>query len=147
MLKEGNEIRKKFFDILNAELDKDYIKIEHISNFLIKDAINMQNIKETDNNDKKNDDIKENIFNSIQARQSTNSIEEKENSKLQEEILKNIGNTKMSFKERIEESEIMIIRNALNDAGGNVAEAARKLDLPRQTLKNKMVKYDIKPIF
>lgn len=52
-----------------------------------------------------------------------------------------------TFREKIENLEIEIIKRALTEAEGNVALAARQLDLPRQTLKNKIVRYGIKPIF
>lgn len=52
-----------------------------------------------------------------------------------------------TLNEIIESVEINIIRKVLNETNGNVALAARKLGLPRQTLKNKIVKYGIKPIF
>ncbi|MEL7650012.1 MAG: sigma 54-interacting transcriptional regulator [Sedimentibacter sp.] len=49
--------------------------------------------------------------------------------------------------EVVESVETNLIRNVLNETCGNVASAARKLGLPRQTLKNKIIKYNIKPIF
>jgi arginine utilization regulatory protein len=52
-----------------------------------------------------------------------------------------------SFNEIVESVEIDIIKNALNETNGNVALAARKLRIPRQTLKNKIIKYNIKPVF
>ena len=55
--------------------------------------------------------------------------------------------SKKSFREKIEEMEIAIIKSSLNESGGNVALAARYLDLPRQTLKNKITKYNIKPTY
>ena len=52
-----------------------------------------------------------------------------------------------SLNEIIESVEISIIRKMLNETNGNVALAAKRLGLPRQTLKNKIIKYDIKPTF
>ncbi len=52
-----------------------------------------------------------------------------------------------TFNEMVESVEIKIIRNMLNETGGNVALAARRLGLPRQTLKNKIVKYNIRPLY
>jgi len=61
-------------------------------------------------------------------------------------IFKDYDNSK-TLTEIVESVEINIIRNVLNETNGNVALAARRLGLPRQTLKNKMIRYDIKPIF
>ena len=155
---EGNvrELKNNIERIMNF-IDGDYIKIEHISNFIIKEAINTQNNKEIDGINSIENYINQNYsykINKTDKADKTNKTEKTESiinstqpTELDKVIHKNINNSEMSFKERIEESEKIIIRNALNDAGGNVAEAARKLDLPRQTLKNKMVKYDIKPFF
>lgn len=52
-----------------------------------------------------------------------------------------------TFNEIVESMEINVIKNVLTETCGNVALAARKLGLPRQTLKNKIMKYNIKPIF
>lgn len=52
-----------------------------------------------------------------------------------------------TFSEIVESFELNIIRSALNEANGNVALAARRLGLPRQTLKNKIIKYNLKPIY
>lgn len=135
---EGNvrELKNNIERMMNF-IDGDYIKIEDISNFIIKEAIFTQNNKE--------DDI--NYDKEAYEDQLISLNDENENSNEDEIILQNINSKDMSFKEKTEEFEKRIIKIALNDAGGNVSEASRKLELPRQTLKNKMVKYNIKPFF
>jgi arginine utilization regulatory protein len=135
---EGNvrELKNNIERMMNF-IDGDYIKIEDISNFIIKEAKFIQNNKEEDIN------YQEEAY----EEQLISLNDESENSDEDEMILKSINNKEMSFKEKTEEFEKRIIKAALNDAGGNVSDASRKLELPRQTLKNKMVKYNIKPFF
>lgn len=49
-----------------------------------------------------------------------------------------------SLKETLEETELGMLRDALHHFHWNVSEAARALGLPRQTLQQKMKKYDLK---
>lgn len=117
---EGNvrELKNNIERIMNF-IDDELIKIEHISNFIIKESAVTQNEDVT-----KYDEVlypQTNEYVSV--------------------------NNRILFKEKVEEFEKMIIKNTLNNVGGNVARASRKLGLPRQTLKNKMVKYNIRPFF
>lgn len=116
---DGNvrELKNSIERIMNF-IDGDLIKIEDITNFIVKDAIN----KESDSSVANNFTEPENIKNKI-------SVENK------------------SLKEIIETVEIKVIRDALNNSGGNIALAARILKMPRQTLKNKIIKYSIRPIY
>lgn len=136
---EGNvrELKNNIERIMNF-IDGEFIKIEDISNFIIREAIITQNNNEPE-------DI--NYNKEIKKDKLTTLSEDFNKSNVDETIIQNINNKEMSFKEKTEEFEKRIIKIALNDAGGNVAEASRKLELPRQTLKNKMVKYSIKPLF
>lgn len=127
---EGNvrELKNSVERIMNF-IDSDYIKIEDISNFIIKEAIERDEEHLLSNESGDDDKCKkENYYNEKYA-----------------EIVND--NSNKTFKDKIETMEINIIKTALNEAGGNVALAARNLDLPRQTLKNKIMKYNIKPIF
>ncbi len=94
------------------------IRSEDIHNFMIKEGIKLCEVSNSAALDKDLDNF---IF------------EEYDNNK--------------TFNEIVESIEINIIKNALNESNGNVALASRKLGLPRQTLKNKIVKYNIKPIY
>ncbi len=49
-----------------------------------------------------------------------------------------------NLKDAVKEFEKNLIEKALEKANGNYAEAARKLEVPRQTLHNKIKKYKIK---
>jgi len=49
------------------------------------------------------------------------------------------------YRKYAEQADIAIIRKALQEAGGNISIAARKLQLPRSTLRSKMFKYGIDP--
>lgn len=122
---EGNvrELKNNIERIMNF-IDSDYIRIEDISNFIIKEAI-------------ERDDVHNLLY--------SNSNDENYNNK--KYYSEENNNSNKTFKDKIEDMEINIIKTALNEAGGNVASAARSLDLPRQTLKNKIIKYNIKPIF
>ena len=40
--------------------------------------------------------------------------------------------------------EIKIIKDALSKFSGNVSKAARDLDIPQQTLNNKVEKFDLR---
>lgn len=46
--------------------------------------------------------------------------------------------------ESLEEYEKGILKEAIRESGGNYSKAAKKLNIPRQTLYNKIKKYDIK---
>lgn len=48
-----------------------------------------------------------------------------------------------SFKEMMEETEIDIIKKELLHSGGNISQAARNLDMPQQSLSNKIKKYQL----
>ena len=127
---EGNvrELKNNIERIMNF-IDSDYIKIEDISNFIIKEAIERDDehlLSYTNSNDG-------NYYNEHFNNEKYDGFEN--------------NNSKKAFNDRIEDLEIYIIKTALNEAGGNVASAARNLDLPRQTLKNKIIKYNIKPNF
>lgn len=50
---------------------------------------------------------------------------------------------KLNFKEEIEKKEKEIIKEALQNAGGNISKTARDLDIPQQTLSNKVKKYKL----
>lgn len=130
---EGNvrELKNNIERIMNF-VEGQYIKIEDISNFIAKEAF------EKDKSsialfDYDNGSFEEEITDEFSRR---------------ENIITNPDITsKKTFREKIEEMEIAIIKSALNESGGNVALAARYLDLPRQTLKNKIIKYNIKPTY
>ncbi len=51
---------------------------------------------------------------------------------------------RIRLKEAIRELEIKIIKEALTQTGGNISKAARDLDIPQQTLNNKIDKYNIR---
>lgn len=48
-----------------------------------------------------------------------------------------------SFKEEIQKIEKVLIIEALQQAGGNISQSARNLDIPQQTLSNKIKKYGL----
>ena len=48
---------------------------------------------------------------------------------------------KVSFKEEIEKKERQLIMEALQQSTGNISQAARSLDIPQQTLSNKIKRY------
>jgi DNA-binding NtrC family response regulator len=50
----------------------------------------------------------------------------------------------LPFHKSVAELEKRLIRNALNDAGGNKTEAANRLQINRRLLYKKMVDYEIK---
>ncbi|WP_051590929.1 sigma-54 interaction domain-containing protein [Bacillus sp. UNC438CL73TsuS30] len=52
-------------------------------------------------------------------------------------------NNHLSFKEMIEETETKIIKQELARTGGNISQASRNLDIPQQTLSNKIKKYHL----
>ncbi len=49
----------------------------------------------------------------------------------------------MTLKDQMNKVEKSIILNAINAAKGNCAQAARSLGVPRQTMHNKIKKYEI----
>lgn len=49
-----------------------------------------------------------------------------------------------NFKEMIEETEIDIIKKELFHSNGNISQAARNLDMPQQSLSNKIKKYQLR---
>lgn len=49
----------------------------------------------------------------------------------------------ISLKERMDAFEAALIRQTLNETGGNIAQAMTRLDLPRRTLNEKMAKHGI----
>ncbi len=49
------------------------------------------------------------------------------------------------YRQFARQADIAIIQKALQEAGGNISIAARKLQLPRSTLRSKMFKYGIEP--
>jgi len=51
---------------------------------------------------------------------------------------------RIKLKEVIEKTEIRIIKSALENTNGNISKAARDLDLPNQTLNNKINKYNLR---
>ena len=51
---------------------------------------------------------------------------------------------RIRLKEAIRELEIKIIKETLKHIGGNISKAARELDIPQQTLNNKIDKYDLR---
>lgn len=55
---------------------------------------------------------------------------------------KNLMNKK-PIKTLLEEMELKLVEEALLISGGNVKKAAEYLDIPRQTLQQKMIKYDL----
>lgn len=127
---EGNvrELKNNIERIMNF-IDGDFVKIEDISNFIIKEAME----KEEENL----------LSDTLNYDESCDKNEEYCCTDSEPEIIVS-GKT---FREIIEATEINIIKAVLNESGGNIALAARKLNLPRQTLKNKIDKYNIKPIF
>ncbi|MFP3391948.1 sigma-54 interaction domain-containing protein [Brevibacillus sp. SIMBA_040] len=50
-----------------------------------------------------------------------------------------------SLKDALKEVEVEMIKQALLDANGNVSKAARKLDIPQQTINHKIDKYTLRP--
>ncbi|MPN52257.1 hypothetical protein SDC9_199913 [bioreactor metagenome] len=44
----------------------------------------------------------------------------------------------------MQDIELKIIKDAISKFSGNVSKAARDLDIPQQTLNNKIDKYDLK---
>lgn len=127
---EGNvrELKNNIERIMNF-IDNDFVRIEDISNFIIKEAIEKD---------------EENLLHDVTANDG-GCVKNKEYCCIDSEP--EISVTGKTFREVVETTEINIIKAALNESGGNIALAARKLDLPRQTLKNKIDKYNIKPIF
>lgn len=106
--------------------------IERIMNFTESDKIQIQNIsdliiKQSINQSKKNQIVEVNDFSEKEKNLIDNKIE--------------------PLKDVIIKTEMKMICKALNKSNGNVALAARILELPRQTLKNKINKYNIKPKF
>lgn len=55
----------------------------------------------------------------------------------------NIDLTKHSYEELISEIEIIILRKALKSCNGNVSETARLLQIPRETLRYKISKFNL----
>jgi arginine utilization regulatory protein len=55
------------------------------------------------------------------------------------------GNGRIRLKEALQETEIRIIKAELQKCKGNVARTARELDVPQQTLNNKIDKYGLRP--
>jgi arginine utilization regulatory protein len=55
------------------------------------------------------------------------------------------GNDRIRLKEALRETEIKIIKAELQKFNGNIARTARELDLPQQTLNNKVDKYGLRP--
>ncbi|MFC4557912.1 sigma-54 interaction domain-containing protein [Virgibacillus kekensis] len=51
--------------------------------------------------------------------------------------------TTQTFKEKIQDVEKIIIKNELQNTWGNISKAARNLDMPQQTLSNKIKKYGL----
>lgn len=49
-----------------------------------------------------------------------------------------------TFKEIIQKTEISIIKQELRNTSGNISQASRNLDMPQQTLNNKIQKYNLK---
>lgn len=54
-------------------------------------------------------------------------------------------NGRVRLKEEIVELEIKIIKEALIETGANISKAARDLDIPQQTLNNKIDRYNLRP--
>ncbi|MDQ0269594.1 arginine utilization regulatory protein [Cytobacillus purgationiresistens] len=54
-------------------------------------------------------------------------------------------NTKVNFKEEIQRIERKMIMDSLYETKGNISQAARNLDLPQQSLSNKIKKYNLEP--
>lgn len=50
---------------------------------------------------------------------------------------------RIRLKEAMRELEIKIIKEILRQTGGNISKAARELDIPQQTLNNKIDKYNL----
>jgi len=121
---EGNvrELKNSIERVMNF-VDGDYIEMEDISDFIIKEAMEQSDSSHDAENTWVNHAVKENI------------------------PWGEIYSDTKPFRQRLEELETSIIRKELNEVGGNIALAARNLGLPRQTLKNKMIKYNIKPLF
>lgn len=63
---------------------------------------------------------------------------------VEEELVKQTYNELPPLKEAISQYEKKLVVKALERSDGNCAEAARLLKVPRQTLHNKIKKYDIK---
>lgn len=114
---EGNvrELKNNIERIMNFT-EGNLIKTEDIYNYIYKEGINR---------------FEEYNYVNLKKESDTSLPEDYDNSK--------------TFSELVESLEVNIIRNSLNEANGNVALAARRLGLPRQTLKNKIIKYNIKP--
>ncbi|OZU87639.1 hypothetical protein CIL03_16250 [Virgibacillus indicus] len=53
------------------------------------------------------------------------------------------SDTNTPFREIIEKTEIKIIKNELENTSGNISKAARNLDMPQQTMSNKIKKYQL----
>lgn len=51
--------------------------------------------------------------------------------------------SKGSFKEQISQKEVEIIKNELFRTNGNISQASRNLDMPQQTLSNKIKRYNL----
>lgn len=143
-----------FIKIYNKKFNKNVLGIEKEAMDILKNANWEGNVRELKNSIERimnfieGDLIKtEDIYNYIskeEIKKYDNYIDVKKGNG--NFMLENYNNHK-TLNEIIESAEINIIRNALNEANGNVAQAARRLGLPRQTLKNKIVKYNIKPVF
>lgn len=68
-------------------------------------------------------------------------ITHKEYSSLPEQIPERLG-----LKERIRQTEIGIILETVDKCRGNIAQAARELDIPQQTLDSKIKKYVLRDV-
>lgn len=56
----------------------------------------------------------------------------------------NTEKERVKLKDTLQDIEIKIIKNALIKFSGNISRAARELDVPQQTLNNKIVKFKLK---
>lgn len=65
------------------------------------------------------------------------------NAKVEKQSLENIAWEQVGLNSSVENLEKQIIKEAIKKSGGNYSKAARMLGIPKQTLQNKIKKYDL----
>lgn len=139
-----------FIDLYNAKFNKNVKGIDSKALKILNKQIWEGNIRELKNyiervmNFTENKQINIDDISDLVVKQSIK--EYNKSNTINEDYVYNNNEIK-PLKKVMNETEKQLIIGALNASNGNVALAARSLDLPRQTLKNKIDKHKIKPSF